>query len=58
MTTHLERQPDGTLIDWGRHWRMKGIYDASGPAYWYKGEALEVMNLILKAMEKKDDTDD
>ncbi len=43
----LHRQPDGTLIDWGRNWRIFGRQGVGG-ARWYSGEALELMNLVLK----------
>ena len=39
----LQRYPDGTFIDWGRHGPGK-----VGPAVWYRGEAAEVMALVLR----------
>ncbi len=51
-TIYLQAFPDGTLINWGRNWRSHGV-DGFGPAYWYKGEAAEVMRLVLKYMGNK-----
>ena len=39
----LQRQDDGTFIDWGRQ----------GPAVLYQGEAAAVMHLVLKHSEPK-----
>lgn len=44
---HLEPQPDGSFINWGRHWRSRGI-PGEGPARWYTGEAAEVLRLVLQ----------
>ena len=43
----LQRQPDGTLIDWGRHATVSGVR-GEGPARWFTGEAAEVMALVLR----------
>ena len=47
MRITLERLPDGSFINWGRHWRTYGI-EGAGPAYHYSGEAAEVLKLVLK----------
>lgn len=50
-TIYLERQPDGSLMDWGRHGpEGKRGY---GGAVRYTGEAAEVMELVVKAMGKE-----
>lgn len=49
---HTEFLGKAALIDWGRHWRMEGSH---GPAVVYMGEAAEVMRLVLKHTERKDD---
>ena len=46
-TVFLQRWPDGTFVDWGRHATVRGVR-GQGPARWYKGEAAEVMALVLK----------
>lgn len=43
----LQRQPDGSLVDWGRHASVGGVR-GQGPARWFRGEAAEVMALVLK----------
>ena len=43
----LQRQPDGTLVDWGRHATVGGIR-GEGPARWFTGEAARVMALVLR----------
>lgn len=45
----LAPQPDGSFVDWGRHWGLPG---SCGPVRLYIGEAAEVMKLVLKHMEK------
>jgi len=50
MQITLQPLPDGTFMYWGRHWRSFGV-EGYGPAYWYKGEAAEVMKLVLKYSE-------
>lgn len=49
---YLQRQSDGTLIDWGRNAVVNGNRGAGG-ARVYCGEALKVMNLILKHGREK-----
>ena len=39
----LQRQEDGSFIDWGRHGP-----GGEGMALWYRGEAAEVMALVLR----------
>ncbi len=48
----LQRQPDGTFIDWGRSVTVKGER-GEGPARWYSGEAARVMALVLKHEKKR-----
>lgn len=48
MTIYLQRQPNGDLIDWGRHRPAK-----HGPTWHYTGEAAEVMRLVLKHARAK-----
>lgn len=43
----LHPQPDGSLIDWGRHWRRLGA-DGEGGAKHYTGEAAEVLRLVTQ----------
>jgi hypothetical protein len=44
----LQRFPDGTFIDWGRHTLTPEGERSSGPARAYVGEAAEVMALVIK----------
>lgn len=50
MTTiHLERLPDGSLMNWGRHWRLFGVKpEQCGGAVIYMGEDAKIMELVLK----------
>lgn len=43
----LQRMPDGSLIDWGRHVTVNGKRGHGG-ARVYMGEAAEVMKLVIK----------
>lgn len=43
----LQRQPDGSFVDWGRNATVAGVRGEGG-AVWYRGEAAEVMHLVLK----------
>ena len=38
----LQRQPDGSYVDWGRHGPGR-----EGPALWYRGEAAAILALVL-----------
>lgn len=49
----LQRQGDG-FIDWGRNSTVNGVR-GEGRAQLYHGEAAEVMKLVLKYMEKRDE---
>ncbi len=51
MPITLQSLPDGTYMYWGRHSRNYGI-EGAGPAYWYSGEAAEVLRLVLKYSNK------
>lgn len=42
----LQRQPDGSYVDWGRHGPGR-----EGSAFWYRGEAAKVMRLIIQHSE-------
>lgn len=46
QTIYLQRLPDGTLFDWGRH--GKGVHRGIGGARVYTGEAARVMTLVVK----------
>lgn len=46
----LQRQPDGSFVDWGRSVTVRGVR-GEGPARWYRGEAAEVLSLVLKHSE-------
>jgi len=48
----LQRQPDGSLVDWGRHATVRGVR-GEGPARWFRGEAAKVMALVLKHSEPR-----
>lgn len=48
-TIWLQRQPDGSFVDWGRHGP-----GGTGPARWYRGEAAEVLALVLRYTEARD----
>lgn len=48
----LQRQHDGSFIDWGRHGTVKGER-GEGPARWYSGEAARVMELVVKHEKKR-----
>lgn len=50
----LQRQPDGSFIDWGRSVTVKGDR-GEGPARWYIGEAAKVMALVLESGKKRKD---
>lgn len=52
---HLERQPDGSLMDWGRH----GPEGKRNPtsAKVYTGEAAEVMRLVIESMNRRNAND-
>jgi hypothetical protein len=43
----LQRLPDGTFLDWGRNATVNGVRGEGG-AVWYRGEAAEVMRVLLK----------
>ena len=43
----LQRLPDGTFMDWGRNATVNGIRGEGG-AVCYRGEAAEVMRVLLK----------
>jgi hypothetical protein len=47
----LQRQPDGSFIDWGRHATVDGARGGGG-ARWYVGEAAEVLRLVLLYSER------
>lgn len=50
--TFLRIDPDGSVIDWGRHATVNGVR-GNGGARIYRGEAAEVMKLVLKYMGQK-----
>lgn len=52
-TIMLQRQPDGTFVDWGRNVTVNG-QRGEGMARWYCGEAARVMALVVKHSEKKE----
>ncbi|MGG5810983.1 hypothetical protein [Falsiroseomonas sp. CW058] len=46
----LQRQPDGSFVDWGRHGPGR-----VGPALWYRGEAAKILALVLRHTEANHD---
>lgn len=48
----LQRQSDGSFVDWGRHATVLGVR-GQGPALWFRGEAAEVLALVLKHSEPR-----
>ena len=49
----LQRRPDGSFVDWGRHATVGGVRGEGG-ARLFAGEAAEVMALVLKHTGKRD----
>lgn len=45
--TLLHRLPDGSFMDWGRNATVNGVRGEGG-AVVYRGEAAEVMRLVLR----------
>lgn len=43
----LQRQPDGCLIDWGRHATVAGVRGQGGARH-YSGEHAEILLLLCK----------
>ena len=49
----LHKQGDGSFVDWGRHTGTINGHKGEGPAVWYRGEAAEVIELLLKYQKRK-----
>lgn len=49
----LQRWPDGSFVDWGRHATVGGVRGEGG-ARLFVGEAAKVMALVLKHTGKRD----
>lgn len=47
----LQRQSDGSFIDWGRSVSVGGVRGEGG-AVWYQGEDAKVMALVIKHSEQ------
>jgi len=44
-------QPDGTWIDWSRHWGLFGV-EGSGSAKVYKGEDAKILDVMFNQTRK------
>lgn len=59
MNIAFERLPDGSFIDWGRHWRLFRVNgkpiknDRMGGAVVYSGESAKVIELIIKHQKER-----
>ena len=47
MKIYLQPQPNGDVINWGRHAKVKGVRGQGGISV-YMGEAARIMRLVLK----------